>query len=600
MCACVTTSSRTCSTRRLTISIARSRCAIEPGSCMPQSKRTTPWPDATAHALQCGTPGNGSGSRSRQTPGSTRSPRPTSRLRTVEAIERARYAACYYVGHGQAQPRAGAGGEARGADERVPLRDGRPARPPRRPHAEDAPAVRRDVRRQPALPGGRLAARGGVPVRAPRRALGDRRRADRGAEGAAHALPRRHAGRAPVRPRRAARARRRALPGAAGAVTSQLDPAAFAELLAGYCLEVQPGQQVLVRSTTFAAPLLLELQRAILARDAWPHLRVELPGQGRSFYDHARDRHLDDVPALTLEEAKRLDANLGIHASADVRELVGVDPERITRLARARRPVRGAIMKKRWCSTLWPTEAFASQAGMTLDEFEAFVRGALFLDQPHPVAAWGGLRAFQDKLIPRLQGARDIRIEADGTDLTLRVAGRTWINSDGKRNMPSGEVFTGPHESSANGRIRFTVRSAPEGVDVDGVELEFRDGEVVDARAATGDEYLQRALETDGGARYLGELGIGTNFGIDRPTGTILFDEKIGGTVHLALGRSYPETGGRNVSAVHWDLICDQCSAGGLSADGETVLEDGRFAGPMEASSAEADGRRVGAPVGPP
>ena len=360
-------------------------------------------------------------------------------------------------------------------------------------------------------------------------------------------------------------------------MTEVLDPAAFADLLAGYCLEVQPGQQILVRSTTLAAPLLLELQRAILERDAWPHLRVDLPGQDRSFYDHARERHLDDVSSLALDEAKRIDANLGIHASGDVRELVGVDPERITRLARARRPVREAIMKKRWCSTLWPTEALAGQAGMTLEEFQGFVRGALFLDQPDPVAAWGGLRAFQDKLIARLASARDIRIEADGTDLTLRVAGRTWVNSDGKRNMPSGEVFTGPHESSANGRIRFTVRSAPAGVDVDGVEIEFRDGEVVSAHAETGDEYLQRALETDGGARFLGELGIGTNFGIDRPTGTILFDEKIGGTVHLALGRSYPETGGRNESALHWDLICDLRKGGRLSADGVAIQENGRF-----------------------
>jgi aminopeptidase len=357
-----------------------------------------------------------------------------------------------------------------------------------------------------------------------------------------------------------------------------LDPRAFADLLAGYCLDVQPGQQILVRSTTLAAPLLLELQRAILERDAWPHLRVELPGEARSFYEHAKDRHLDEVPALALAEARKIDASLGIQAPADVRELVGVDPARITRLARARRPVREATMKKRWCSTLWPTDALAGQAGMTLPGFEAFVRGALFLDQPDPLVAWGGLRTFQDKLIARLASARDVRIEADGTDLTLRVAGRTWVNSDGKRNMPSGEVFTGPHENSANGRIRFTVRSAPAGVDVDGVELELRDGAVVGARAETGDEYLQRALETDDGARYLGELGIGTNFGIDRPIGAILFDEKIGGTVHLALGRSYPETGGKNASALHWDLICDLRQGGRLTADGDVVMLDGRFA----------------------
>ena len=357
----------------------------------------------------------------------------------------------------------------------------------------------------------------------------------------------------------------------------QIDPRAFADLLAGYCLEVKPGQQISVRSSTEAAPLLLEVQRAILERDAWPILRIDLPGQTRGFYDHAGDRHLDDISDLALAEAKGADANLGITATADVRELVGVDPARITRLARARRPLREAIMKKRWCSTLWPTEALAGQAGMPLAEYEAFVSRALFLDQPDPVRSWGGLRTFQAKLIERLKSARDVRIEADGTDLTLRVAGRTWVNSDGKRNMPSGEVFTGPHENSANGRIRFTVRSAPEGVDVDGVELEFADGRVVSARADTGEEYLQRALETDGGAKFLGELGIGTNFGIDRPTGTILFDEKIGGTVHLALGRSYPETGGKNVSALHWDLICDMRRGGRLTADGEPLALDGKF-----------------------
>ncbi|HEX2103581.1 MAG TPA: aminopeptidase [Solirubrobacteraceae bacterium] len=357
-----------------------------------------------------------------------------------------------------------------------------------------------------------------------------------------------------------------------------LDPRRFADLLAGYCLDVKPGQQVLVRSTTLAAPLLLELQRAILDRDAWPLLRVELPGQGRAFYEHAHDRHLDDVPDLALTEAKKIDATLGIQAPGDVTELAGVDPERIARLARARRPVREATMKKRWCSTLWPTDALAEQAGMSREAFEAFVRGALFLDQPDPVAAWGGLRAFQDRLIAQLCDADELRIEADGTDLALRVAGRTWVNSDGRRNMPSGEVFTGPHERSAEGRIRFTVRSAPAGVDVDGVELELRAGEVVGARAEVGDEYLQRALQTDEGARFLGELGIGTNFGIDRPTGTILFDEKIGGTVHLALGRSYPETGGRNASALHWDLICDLRAGGRLTADGEVLMENGRFA----------------------
>jgi aminopeptidase len=358
---------------------------------------------------------------------------------------------------------------------------------------------------------------------------------------------------------------------------SALDAARFADLLTGYCLDVRERDQVLVRSTTLAAPLMLELQRAILARDAWPLLRTELPGQTRSFYEHARALQLDDIAPLTLTEAKKANKTLGIQAPADVRELAGIDPERLARAARGRQPVREATMGKRWCSTLWPTQSAAELAGMELEDFERFVAGALFLDQPDPVAAWGGLRAFQERLIDRLKKARAIRIEAEGTDVTLSVKGRTWINSDGRRNMPSGEVFTGPEEASASGTIRFDVRSAPAGIEVDGVELTFRDGEVLTGRAEVGDDYLQQVLNTDDGARRLGELGIGTNFGITRPVGAILFDEKIGGTVHLALGRSYPETGGRNTSAVHWDLICDLRKGGRLTADGEVIQADGVF-----------------------
>lgn len=357
-----------------------------------------------------------------------------------------------------------------------------------------------------------------------------------------------------------------------------LDAARFADLLTGYCLDVQSGEEVVVRSTTLAAPLLLECQRAILERDAWPLLRVELPGATAAFYRHARERHLDLFSEVSFAEAKKSHAQIGIQAPENTRALAGIDPARLARAARARKPVRDQMMRHRWCATLWPTQAGAQQAGMSLEDFEAFVERALFLDQPDPVRSWGELRAFQDGLIKRLKGAGQLRIEAPGTDVTLTVKGRTWVNSDGKRNMPSGEVFTGPHETSANGRIRFGVPSSPAGVDVAGVDLEFRDGLVVAAAAERGDDYLQRALATDEGARRLGEIGIGTNFGIDRAIGATLFDEKIGGTVHLALGRSYPETGGRNESALHWDLICDLRAGGRLSADGETVMHDGRFA----------------------
>jgi aminopeptidase len=340
------------------------------------------------------------------------------------------------------------------------------------------------------------------------------------------------------------------------------DPGRHAELLAGYCLDVQPGEQVVVHAGAGAAPLVVALQRAILARDAWPLLRV-------TFDEEAI---LEGVAPLERLEAETTDATVRIISPANALALADVDPALLARATRARAELREAGAHRRWNVTLYPTPALAQQAGMSTSAFTALVARALFLDEADPVAAWGALRDRQARLIETLAAAEEIRIEAPGTDLTLNVAGRTWQNSDGRRNLPSGEVFTGPHEDSANGTIRFTVPSSPSGVDVAGVELTFADGEVTAARAERGDAYLQETLATDPGARRLGELGVGTNSGLDRPTGLILLDEKIGGTVHLALGRSYPETGGVNESAVHWDLICDLRDGGRLSADGRPVL----------------------------
>jgi len=355
------------------------------------------------------------------------------------------------------------------------------------------------------------------------------------------------------------------------------DPAAFAGLLCDYCLEVAPGQQVVVRSTTLAAPLLLPLQREILERGAWPHLRVALPEQEAGFWSAAREAHLDAFAPLDLVEARSTDASLSIHAPSNTRELADVDPELLARAARARAPVREAALARRWCVSLWPTPAGAQQAGMSTADFSSFVARALFLDRPDPVASWRELSSVQAQLIEKLAAASELRIEGEGTDLVLSVAGRVWINSDGRRNMPSGEVFTGPLESSASGVVRFDVPSSPRGAEVSGITLEFREGVVVSGSADRGDSVLQAMLATDEGARRLGEIGIGTNFGIDRAIGTTLFDEKIGGTIHLALGRSYPETGGTNESAIHWDMICDLRDGGRVTADGEPVVDGGNL-----------------------
>ena len=357
-----------------------------------------------------------------------------------------------------------------------------------------------------------------------------------------------------------------------------IDPERFAELLCGYCLEVSPGEQVVIRSTTLAQPLIMALHSELLRREAWPLLRMAPGGIEERFYSAARARHLDGFAPAELSEAEQADCSLFIQAPENTRELAGVDPALIARAARARLPVREASLRGRWCGTLWPTPAGAQQAAMSSREFAGFVAQALYLDRDDPVEGWRELSAFQARLIDRLSSARELRIEAEGTDLTLSVEGRTWVNSDGRRNMPSGEVFTGPVETSAEGRIRFTIPSAPGGMDVGDIELEFREGVVVDARAGRGQAYLRQTLATDAGAARLGEIGIGTNAGIDRPVGAILFDEKIGGTVHLAVGRSYPETGGVNESAVHWDMICDLRQGGRLSADGVPIQRDGVLA----------------------
>jgi aminopeptidase len=351
-----------------------------------------------------------------------------------------------------------------------------------------------------------------------------------------------------------------------------IDPDAFANLLCEWCLDVGERDYLLISSTPLAAPLLRAVNRAVIARGAWPPgLRIAIPGAAEDFYRLASDELIDAIPPQDLAEMKRIDAYLGIQAPENTRALTGVDPALIARAARARAPILEARRGKRWCGTIWPTPALAQDAGMSDDDYTAFVNRALFLDQPDPVAAWRELNDHQAALVDRLTPAREIRIEAPGTDLRLHVEDRIWINSNGKRNMPSGEVFTGPLEDSATGTIRFTIPSNARGVLVEGVELTFEGGKVTRATAERGQAYLDAALATDPGARFLGELGIGTNVGIDRPTGTTLLDEKMAGTVHLALGRSYPETGGVNDSALHWDLICDLRAGGRLTADGEAV-----------------------------
>ncbi|WP_407539759.1 aminopeptidase [Deinococcus radiomollis] len=353
------------------------------------------------------------------------------------------------------------------------------------------------------------------------------------------------------------------------------DPVKHAELLAAYCLDAQPGQRVQVSATTLALPLVEALHRELLAREARPVLRLEYPEQQDDFYRFASAELLDTLHPADLADMEHTDATLRILTPQNPAQ--DGQPERRTRHARATAPLSQLRSQRRWSLTLYPTEAGAQAAGLSLGQYQNFVARAMFLDLPDPVGGWDAVRGRQAGLIERLSKADEVRIKGPETDLTLSVKGRTWANSDGKRNMPSGEVFTGPVEGSAEGHIYYGLPTSVGGRLVSGIRLEFRSGKVVAASAEVGQDVLLASLETDAGARFLGELGIGTNYGIQTPSRNILFDEKIGGTVHLALGKSYPETGGLNQSALHWDMICDLRGGGEILLDGELFQSGGQF-----------------------
>ena len=351
----------------------------------------------------------------------------------------------------------------------------------------------------------------------------------------------------------------------------------WADLLADYCLQVRPGETIVVAAETPALRLVDACARAVIDRGAHPLVRLELPGLAEYFADRATAAQLAHLPAVPLYEATSADARIRISAEADTRSMARVDPARQAAVDRARHPIRVEASRKRWVLTQFPTQAYADDAKMDLDAYESYVCRSMFLDADNPAEAWRALGRRQAGLAERMSAVDVVRIEGPGTDITLRVGGRSWINSDGRRNMPSGEIFTGPLEDSANGKLRCGFPVCRGGREVAGITLEFAEGKVITAGAESGEDYLHSMLDLDPGARRLGEVGIGLNPGIDRFTGSILYDEKIGGTVHLALGQSYPETGGVNESALHWDLILDLRAEGRITADGRTVVEGGRW-----------------------
>ncbi len=357
----------------------------------------------------------------------------------------------------------------------------------------------------------------------------------------------------------------------------------LADVAVSYSTGVRPGDLVVIDSSPLAAPLVRETYRRVLAAGGHPHARVALNGTAEALFKEGNDEQLEWLSPARVEEIERADVRIAFESDTNTRSLSGVDAARQARAYRARKRLgdrlfeRAAAGELRWLVTLYPTNAAAQEAGMSLAQYEDFVFRAGFLDRDDPVAAW---RAFGDRLdglAAWLRTVRELRVVAEGTDLRLGVAGRSWIASRGRENFPDGEVFTGPVETSVEGDVCFTYPALFQGRVVEGAELRFERGAVVRASAARGQAFLDEMLSLDEGARRVGEFAFGLNEAITEFTLNTLFDEKIGGTVHLALGKSYPETGGKNESALHWDLVCDLRRGSEVYADGELVYRDGRF-----------------------
>jgi aminopeptidase len=359
--------------------------------------------------------------------------------------------------------------------------------------------------------------------------------------------------------------------------------AKLARVLVDYSVRIRPGHLVRLSAPTVAVPLVLEIYRAVLEAGGHPLMRLAPDGADEVFYRYASPDQLRHIPKVRVLEEETIDAHIGIWANVNTRSLTSADPKRMAARREALRPINDKFLERaakeelRWVGTQFPTYADAQEADMSLAEWEEFVFAAGMLDREDPVAAWTQMREELTRVAGVLTAHDRLELRGKDIDLTVRAKGRKWIVAAGEYNFPDGEIFTGPIEDSVEGRVRFSYPAVYNGRIIEGIELTFERGRVVDARAERGEEFLLTMLDMDAGARMLGEFAFGLNYSIGRFTRNILFDEKIGGTVHMALGAGYPETGSANKSALHWDMICDLREGGEVRGDGKVIYRDGRF-----------------------
>ncbi|HEU4723795.1 MAG TPA: aminopeptidase [Candidatus Eisenbacteria bacterium] len=357
----------------------------------------------------------------------------------------------------------------------------------------------------------------------------------------------------------------------------------LADLLVNYSIEARPGQRIAIQGSTLAEPLIEAVYRSVLKAGAHPTVFAVLPGLEEVFFRHASDDQLQYVAAPLKLMMETYDGLVSLMGARNTKALSNVPPEKLALNQRASGEITRIFMRRhsagelRWVGTLFPTAAGAQDATMGLAEFEDFVYGACLPDADDPIGYWKRFSARQQKLVEWFRGKKRIHVTGPDTDLRLSIEGRPFINCDGRANMPDGEVFTSPVEGSVEGTVRYTFPAVYRGREVENVRLRLEKGRVVEAKADKGEDFLLRTLDVDEGARVPGEFAIGTNQGVTRFMRNTLFDEKIAGTFHMALGASIPESGGTNVSAVHWDMVCDLRPGGEIRVDGELLHKDGKF-----------------------
>lgn len=357
----------------------------------------------------------------------------------------------------------------------------------------------------------------------------------------------------------------------------------LADVVVGYSTGVQPGDVVRIDGNRPSTPLIREIYRAAVRAGGHPSAELLIEETAEDLLREGSDAQLDWVPFDVRWNAEHGDVWITVDAPQNTKYLSGIDPARMARRVKGREAYQTQILERfalgefRWVLCGFPTEASAQDAAMSLSQFEELVYRAAFLDAEDPVGAWQEFGKRLERIGSLLDSASELRVVGEDTDLTLGVEGRSWIRSNGIANLPDGEVFTGPVETSVEGTIRFSFPAIVRGRSADGVVLRFEAGEVVEVTARRGEDFLRHMIGIDDGARRVGEFAFGLNDEIQDYTGSLLLDEKMGGTIHLALGRSIPQTGGENVSALHWDMVCDLRRGGEVYADGELVYRDGAF-----------------------